>query len=167
MILYTEFDPIWRNFQRSEKDLFLTFVNCETRNFPYLNLIFSRQVLPQVPFVLDSRYNWYTPNRVWFNWKNFLTLRKRYFFKIRFSRKSQISVWEPNFFLGKLYQKFFLLYTLLTMVILHTEFGLFEKLLEPMKKQIFENRYSKKISNFPYVNLISFSRQAIPQILLF
>ena len=58
-------------------------------------------------------------------------------FTIRYSQKTQISVWEPNFFLGKLYQKLFLDYTLLTLVILHTEFGFFEKLLEPMKETYF------------------------------
>ena len=89
--------------------------------------------------------------------KEFLTLRKRYNSTIRYSRKSQISVWEPNFSLDKLYKKFFLIYTLFTMVILHSEFGLFEKLLEPIKKPFFwKNRYSKKIRKFPYVNLIFF-----------
>ena len=69
--------------------------------------------------------------------KEILNSQKIYIFTIRYSRDSQIFVWEPNFFLGKLYKKFFFLYTLLTHVILHIEFGLFEKLLEPMIKTYF------------------------------
>ena len=56
---------------------------------------------------------------------------KKTFFKnsqkieIREVCKSQYE--DPVFSLGKLYQKFFLLYTLITLVILHTVFGLIWK----------------------------------------
>ena len=54
-------------------------------------------------------------------------MKKNYFlnsqkFAIREIRK--IPYENPKFFLGKLYQKFFFLYTLITLVILHTAFGL-------------------------------------------
>ena len=55
------------------------------------------------------------------------------FAKIRISRNSQNSVWKPNFFLGQLIQKYFLLYTLITLVIIHTMFGLIWQFLDPMK----------------------------------
>ena len=43
-------------------------------------------------------------------------------FEIREVRKSQYE--DPLFSLGKLYQKFFLLYNFITLLILNTEFGL-------------------------------------------
>ena len=54
-------------------------------------------------------------------------MKKKYFwnsqkFAIREIRK--IPYENPTFFLGTLYQIFFLLYTLITLVILHTAFGL-------------------------------------------
>ena len=54
-------------------------------------------------------------------------MKKNYFlnsqkFAIREIRK--IPYENRKFFLGKLYQKFFFLYTLITLVILHTAFGL-------------------------------------------
>ena len=73
--------------------------------------------------------------------------------KIRNSRNSQNSVWNPNFFLGTLYQffffafsptfflvklnkKYFLLYTVITMVILNAEFCLIWATPRPDEKQL-------------------------------
>ena len=79
------------------------------------------------------------------------------FSKIPNSRKSQTSVWKPNFFLGKLYQQFFLLYTLITLVILHSEFGLIWTTPWPDEKELFL-KFSKfgirEIRKIPYENEI-------------
>ena len=57
-----------------------------------------RQAIAKILFVLDSRYTWDTPYRVWLNLDNSLTRRKRPIFKIRYLRNSQNSVWKTNFF---------------------------------------------------------------------
>ena len=59
------------------------------------------------------------------------------FSKFRNSRNSQNSVWKPNFFLGKLYQQLLLLYTLITLVILNTEFDLIWTTPWPAEKEFF------------------------------
>ena len=59
---------------------------------------FSRQAIPKILFVLHSRYPWDTPYWVWFDLDNSLTRWKRPIFEIIYSKKSQISVWNANFF---------------------------------------------------------------------
>ena len=58
------------------------------------------------------------------------------FSKIRNSRNSQNSVWKPNFVLRTLYQSF-LLYTPITLVILHTPIGLIWTTPQPDEKNLF------------------------------
>ena len=59
------------------------------------------------------------------------------FAKIRTSRNSQNSVFKAHFFLGKLYQTLFLLYNLIALVILNTEFCLIGKTHWPDEKDYF------------------------------
>ena len=56
------------------------------------------QAIANIVFVSDSRYTWNTPYRVWFDLNNFLTRQKVPIFKIRYSRKSQISVQNTYFY---------------------------------------------------------------------
>ena len=94
--------------------------------FRMKNHFSPRQALPTTFFlytlitlvILNTEFGlvWTTP------W----SAEKEFFFKfskIRNSRNSQNSVCKPNFFLSTLFQ-FFLLYALITLVILHTAFGL-------------------------------------------
>ena len=57
-----------------------------------------RQAIPKILSVSDSKYPWDTPYQVWFDLDNSLTRWKRPFFKIRYLRNSQISVWKTNIF---------------------------------------------------------------------
>ena len=123
MIIHTEFDRIgpihgademhlifgliWITPWTDKNDLFLKLVIHEIRKFQYVNLFFSRQAIPQFPFILDSRYKWYTPYRVWFNWKNFSTLRKRYIFTIGYFRNLQIPYENLTFFKASYTKKSF------------------------------------------------------------
>ena len=59
------------------------------------------------------------------------------FLKILFREIQKIRNEILTFFLGKLYQKYFLLYTFITLVILDTGLVWIEQLLEPMKKTYF------------------------------
>ena len=62
---------------------------------------FPRQAIAKILFVLDSSYTGNTRYRVWFDLDCSLTRWKRPTFKIRYLRKSQISVWNTNFFPGQ------------------------------------------------------------------
>ena len=64
-------------------------------------------------------------------------------------KKSQISVRKTYFFLGELYKEFFLLYTFITLVILHTKFGLLWTTPWPDKISIFLKIEKAKKSIFP------------------
>ena len=123
-ILHTEFGSIWTSPWPDEKDLFLKFVIREIRKFPYENLTFFLHKLYQKFFlfyplatqgILHAEFGsiWTSP---WPDEKD-LFLK----FVIREIRKFPYE--NLTFFLHKLYQKFFLFYTLATQGILHTEFG--------------------------------------------
>ena len=78
----------------------------ETHKVPYeirmKTNFFTRQAIAKILFVLHSNYTGNTPYRVWFDLDNSLTRWKSSIFKIRFSLKSQNSVWNTKFFLHKL-----------------------------------------------------------------
>ena len=59
---------------------------------------FPKQAIPKNLSVSQSRYQWDTPYRVWFDLDNSLTQWRRPIFKVRYLRNSQISVWKTNFF---------------------------------------------------------------------
>ena len=68
--------------------------------------------------------------------------------KIRNPRILQNSVWKPNFSLGKLYQKYDLRNTPITLVILHTEFGLIWTTPWPDEKDLFLKFLFREIQKF-------------------
>ena len=72
--------------------------------------------------------------------KNFLKLI------IRINRK--LTYEDLTFLLGKLYQKFFLFYTLFTHGILDAEFGYTWTTLRPNQKDLFLNYLFELIANF-------------------
>ena len=118
--------------------------------------LFSRQAIAKTLFVLDSRYTRDTLYRVWFDLNNSLTQWKRPIFKIRYLRNSQISVWKTNFFLGKLYQKFLLFYTLSRPKILHTEFDPIWTTPWPDEKDLFLKFFIRNNCNIPIEKLTFF-----------
>ena len=120
----------------------------EIRKIPYENPFFPRQALPFF-FALHSHQTGDAPYRVWFDLDNSLTRWKRPFFKILFFlRNSKSSVCNTNFFSGHGIPKiFFLLYTLITLVILNTEFGLIWTTPWPDENEIFLKL--SKIRNSP------------------
>ena len=61
---------------------------------------------------------------------------KDLFLKISFSRNSKSTAWNPNFFPVKVYQ-LFLLCTLISLVILHSKFGLICTTPWPDEKELF------------------------------
>ena len=131
---------------------------------------FSRQAIPT--FFLH-----YTPNTlvilhtefslIWITpWPDEKELFLK-FAKIRNWRNSQNSVWKPIFFLGKLCQKL-LLYTLITLVIMHTEFGLFWTTPCPDEKELFFKILKIRTSRNSQISVWKpnfFPRQAKPNTL--
>ena len=87
---------------------------------------FPRQAKPKILFALHCNYTGDTQYRVWFDLDNSLTRWKRIFFlnsrkfAIREIRKIP---YENAFFSRQAIPTTFLPYTLITLVILHTEFG--------------------------------------------
>ena len=84
-----------------------------------------RQKISKILFVLHFDYNGDSPCRFWFDLNNSLTRWKKNQFLIFANCEIRKFPYENfRFFLGKIYQKFFLFCTLTTIVILQTEFGL-------------------------------------------
>ena len=75
---------------------------------------------------------------------------------------------NPNFFLGQFYQKFFLFYTLITLVVLHTEFSFIWTTPWPDENELFlkfaKIRKSRNSQNSVWKPNF-FPRQAIPKII--
>ena len=111
---------------------------------------FPRQAIPKILFVLHSNYTGDTPCRVWFDLDKSLTRSKRPFFKILFSRNSKSSVWKTNFFPRQAIPIFFLFYILITLVILHSKFGLIWTASWPDKKDLFLKFFIWKHRKFLY-----------------
>ena len=141
MILHTEFGLIWITPWPDEKELFLKFANIRNSRNSQSSVwkpnFFPRQAVPKNFFALHSHYAGDTPYRVWFDLDNSLTRWKRPIFKIPFSRKSISSVWKPNFFPGQNKPQTIFIYTVITLGILNTEFGLIWTTPWPDEKDIF------------------------------
>ena len=75
------------------------------------------------------------PSLIWFG--QLLDPMKNSFLSNSFFAKFKSSVWKTNFFLGNLYQKFFLFYTLITLVIFHSKFGLIWTITWPDENELF------------------------------
>ena len=101
---------------------------------------------------IHSRYS--IPSLVWFG-QSLDPMKKTFFLKKLLLREfKKVLIENPTFFLGKLSQ-YFLRYTIITMVILNTEFGLISTTPWPDEKKNFWNsqRFAiRKIRKIPYEN---------------
>ena len=135
----------------------------DIRKIPYENPNFFLGKLYQNFCFTLSLHWWYSILRlVWFG--QLLNPMKKTFFKILFSRNSKSSVWNTNFFPDKVYH-FFLLYALITLVILHPEFGLIWTTPWPDEKEFFfKILKNSQFAKFAKVRMKThfFPRQAIP-----
>ena len=125
VILHAEFGLIWTTPWPDEKDLFLKFLFREIQKVPYEILTFFLSKLHQKFFlfyiliklvILHTKFGliWTT------SWPD----KKELFLKFLFRERQKVPYEILTFFLGKLHQKIFLFYILITLVILHAEFGL-------------------------------------------
>ena len=166
MTLNIESGLIWKTPWPDEKELFLKFAKIRnsrnSQNSVLKPNFFPRQAIPYTNkfFALHCHYTGDTQYRVWFDLNNSLTRWKRPIFKIPCSRNSKVPCEILTFFLGRLHQKFFLFYPLITLVIFHAKFGLIWTTPSPDEKEIFLS-FAKKICNTPNF----FARKTIPKIL--
>ena len=110
---------------------------------------FSRKVGRTILFVSESTYVGDTPYQVWFDLNNFLTRQKDLFLKLFNWKTRKLPYKKLIFFLGKLYKKFFLLYTFITLVIIHTKCGSLWTTPWPDKNSIFLKIEKSKKLIFP------------------
>ena len=100
--LHTEFGLVWTAPWPDQTDLFLKFLIRVTQKVPYeirmKHWLFTRPIIANTLFVLDSTYNGDTTCRVWLDLDNSKTQSITTTFKFRFSRNSQIFVWKRIFF---------------------------------------------------------------------
>ena len=144
---YTGDNPCWfwlicKAPWPDEKDLFLKFLKIRnsrnSQNSVWRTNLLPRQAIAKILFLLHSTYTGDTPFQVWFNLDNFLIQSKITIFKIRSHREIRKFPYEnPTVWQGKLYQNFFLFYTLITLMIILADFDWFRQLLDPMKKTYF------------------------------
>ena len=144
-ILHTKFGLIWTTSWPDKNDLFLKFLFREIQKVLYEILTFFLGNLHQKFFlfyilitlvIIQAEFGliWTTP------WPD----EKDIFLKSLFGEIQKVPYEILNFFLGKLYQKFFLFYILITLVILHAEFGLIWTTPWPDKiSTFFENKISE------------------------
>ena len=167
-ILHTKFGSIWPTPWPDEKDLFLKLVIREIRKFAYENLTFFLGKLYQKYFwfyilhtlgILHTGFGliWTTP------WSD----EKDLFLKLIFREIRKFAYENLTFFLGKIYQKFFLFYTLHTLKILHTEFVLIWTTPWPDKIDLFLKLFFWNNSKFPYEKLTFFLGKLYQQFDLF
>ena len=145
------------NSWSDQKDLFLKLVIWNNRKFPYEKLTFFLGKLYQKFFffynlfthgILDTEFGsiWTTP------WPD----QKDLFLKSVIWNNSKFPYEKLSFFLGKLYQKFFLFYNLGTNGILDTEFGLVWTTPWPDQKDLFLKLFIWNNRKFPYEKLTFF-----------
>ena len=165
--LHNKFDLIWTTFWPDEKDLFLKLLIWNNSKFPYEKLIFFLGKLYQRFFlfytlgthgILQSHFGliWLTP------WPN----EKDIFLKLLIWNNSKISYEKKTFFLGKLYQRFFLFYTLGTHGILQSHFGLIWLTPWPDEKDLFLKLLIWNNSKFSYEKLTFFLGKLYRKIVL-
>ena len=134
--------------------------------FRIKNHFFPRQAIPTIVWL----YTVNTQYRVWFDLDNSLTRWRKTFLKfskICNSRKSQNSVWKHHFFPSQAIPTTCWLFTVSTLVILNTEFGLIWTTPWPLTKKnffkILKNLHFAKFAKFRIKNHF-FPWQAIPTI---
>ena len=116
--------------------------------------LFPRRAQPKIFFALHSRYTDDTPYRVWFDLDNSLTRWK----KIKILKNSQFAKFakfrmKTQLFPRRAQPKIFLLYTLITQMILHTAFGLIWTTPLPDEKDFFWNSQNfaiREIRKIPF-----------------
>ena len=160
MIHHTEFGRIWTTPSRYEKkhiskNCYSLFIR-NNRKFPYeiltfllckLYHFFLFHILVTLVIIL-TEFGWF--------WTTPWTDEKDLFFKIRKNLQNfaiceilQIPYEKPTLFLGKLCQKFFFPHTLITLVMLHTEFGLIWTTPWPHEKELFLKFVIRLIRKIP------------------
>ena len=164
VILYTEFVLIWTPPWPHERNIFKNRYSLISQNFVWKLNFFPRQAMPKKFFALHFQYIGDTPYRVWIDLNNSLTTWKRTIFKVRYSLNLQNYVWKPNFFPRLAMPTILFPHTLITLVMLHTEFGLIWTTWQHEKKTIFIVRYSLNSQNSVWKPNF-FPRQAMPTIL--
>ena len=87
------------------------------------NHFFPMQAIQKLLSALHFHYTGDTPCRVSLDSDNSLTRWKRPILKFLFRKIQKVSYENPTFFLVQLYKNYFLLYTSITLVILHAAFG--------------------------------------------
>ena len=100
-------------------------------------------------------------------WTTSWSDKKDLFLKFLFREIQKVPYENPIFFLGKLYRKFFLFYTLVTHGILDTEFGLVWTTPWPDQKDLFLKLFIWNNSKFPYEKLTFFLGKLYPKFSLF
>ena len=143
-------------------------------NFPYLRYsqtslrntnFFPGQAIAKIFFLLHFNYTGHTQYRIWFDVDNSMTRWKRPIFEILYSRKSQIYLWNTNFFLRQAIAKF--LFVLHSTYTGDTPYRVWLDVDNSM------TRWKRPINNFPYLrksqislrNTHFFPGQAIGKIL--
>ena len=108
------------------------------------------KVRRSILFVSASTYPEDTPYQVWFDLNNLLTRYKEdLFLKLLIWKNRKFPYEKLFFFLGKLYKKFFLLYTFITLVIFHAKCGSLWTTPWPDKNSVFLKIEKSKKSIFP------------------
>ena len=150
-ILHTQFGLIWTSPWPDEKDLFLKFDIREIRKFPYEILTFLLGKLQQ-KFFLFYTLGTHGIVHTQFGslWTNPWPDEKDLFLKLLIWNNRKFPYEKLTFFLGKLQQKFFLFYTLVTHGILLTEFGSIWTSPWPDEKDLFLKFVIREIRKFPY-----------------
>ena len=166
--LHNKFGLIWTTFWPDEKDLFLKLLIWNNSKFPYekltffLGKIYRKIVLSQSPTTMGKLHNKFD-----LIWTTFWPDEKDLLLKLLIWNNSKFPYEKLIFFLGKLYQRFFLFYTLSTHVILHTQFGLIwptpwlDEIDLVLKLLIWNN------SKFPYEKLTFFLGKLYQRFFLF
>ena len=143
VILNTVFGLVWTTPWSAEKEFFFKiFKNSQFAKFAKFRMqtqLFPKHDLP-IFLALHPHYTGDTPYRVWFDLGNSLTRWKRIIFKILknspFAKFAKFRM-KTQLFPRHALPNSFLLYTAITLVILHTEFGLIWTTPWPDEKQLF------------------------------
>ena len=167
-IFHTKFGLIWTTFWSDKKDLFLKVVIWNNRKFPYEKLIFFLGKLYHKFFlfynlvtlgILGAKFGsiWTTP------WPD----EKDLFLKFVICEIRKFQYEKLTFFLGKLYEKFFLFYRLVTHGKLDPKFGSLWTTPWPGEKDLFLKFVICENRKFQYEKLTFFLGKLYRKFFLF
>ena len=139
-----------KSLTRWKRPIFEIPFSQDSKSFVWKPNFFRMQAIQKLLFALHFHYTGDTPCRVWLDLDNSLTRWQRPISKIPFLQNSKSSVW--TFLLGKLYQKYFLHYTVIILLILNAEFGLIWKTPWPDEKELFLKFAIREIRKISYEN---------------